>query len=77
MLSHLCFHCTCIAAESIARESTATTVYACDLSHVRLACRGGVGRAGMIAACLLLYTQDVDTAKVSSWPRTFAYEILM
>jgi len=30
-----------------------------------LACRGGVGRAGLIAACLLLYTQQAATGQVS------------
>ncbi|KAL0045076.1 hypothetical protein WJX82_007483 [Trebouxia sp. C0006] len=32
--------------------------------HIAVHCRGGVGRAGLIAACLLLYTQQAITGQI-------------
>ena len=41
-----------------------------------LVCRGGVGRAGLIAACLLLYTQQAATGQVSPHTHCFLMKLL-
>lgn len=41
-----------------------TTELVAQGHHVAVHCRGGVGRAGMVAACLLLFTNQAGSAKV-------------
>lgn len=41
-----------------------------------LACRGGVGRAGLVAACLLVYTQQAATGQVSPHTHCFLIQLL-
>lgn len=55
--------CSCLSGADLAIRAQVS----------ELACRGGVGRAGLIAACLLLYTQQAIKGEVS--PHTHCFLI--